>query len=272
MPAILQVAPPSPRGSRRLPARSRSSPVTCTNGLSTASAVPRRPCPFRPVPRGLASGGGKSEGKSRLSSTRVPHLLPPRVQSYGLVGSRSVGNGVPQGVAVVVDSSRPSSTARNPSPNRNGRIWLQALLRSRVVPDGWLGLDQPFNKNYSQVAATSSPGSNGITYVGVVQAATGVFTQLSKQPSGYGTLPSRTAGPFNPRTGRLWYAKDGGFGSIDPKAGPSSERTERPSGGVLNNSETGAVNDHFSFGPDDYGPSTTLRVLPSATRCISRTG
>jgi hypothetical protein len=38
---------------------SRSSLVTCTNGLPTASAVPRRPCPYRPNQRGSASGGGK---------------------------------------------------------------------------------------------------------------------------------------------------------------------------------------------------------------------
>ena len=49
LPAILQVAPPSPRGSPPIPAWSRSSPVTCTNGLATASAITRRPCPFRPV-------------------------------------------------------------------------------------------------------------------------------------------------------------------------------------------------------------------------------
>jgi hypothetical protein len=39
--------------------------VTCTNSLSTISAVPRRPCLVHPVPRGPASGGGKVEGNLR---------------------------------------------------------------------------------------------------------------------------------------------------------------------------------------------------------------
>ena len=72
-PAILQAAPPAPRGSPPIPAQSRSSAVICTNSLPTASPVTRRPRPFWPVPHGLASGGGKVEGKSR----RVrPHSAP----------------------------------------------------------------------------------------------------------------------------------------------------------------------------------------------------
>jgi hypothetical protein len=76
MPAILQVAPPSPRGSRRLPTWPDKPLVTCTNGLSTASAVTRRPGPFRHVPRGLASGGGKVEGNPGRRPTRIPRLSP----------------------------------------------------------------------------------------------------------------------------------------------------------------------------------------------------
>jgi hypothetical protein len=61
MPAILQVAAPSPRESPAIPAWSRTTAVTCMNSLSTASVVTRRPRPFRPVPRGLASSGAKVE-------------------------------------------------------------------------------------------------------------------------------------------------------------------------------------------------------------------
>src|SRR5688572_22421793 len=74
MPAILQVAPPSPRGSLPIPNWSRSSLVTCTNGLPTASAVTRRPCPYRPDPRGPASGGGKQEGNPGRRLISVPQL------------------------------------------------------------------------------------------------------------------------------------------------------------------------------------------------------
>src|SRR5918995_4947642 len=78
MPAILQVTPPSPRGSRPIPTWSRSLVVTCTNDLPTTSAVTRRPRRFRPVPHGPASGGGKSEGNPGCHLTRVPPTYSPR--------------------------------------------------------------------------------------------------------------------------------------------------------------------------------------------------
>jgi hypothetical protein len=66
-----------PRGSRPIPTWSRSSHVTCTNGLPTASAVPLRPCPFRPVPRDPALGGGKAEGNPGCHLTpEFPYFLP----------------------------------------------------------------------------------------------------------------------------------------------------------------------------------------------------
>jgi hypothetical protein len=66
MPAILQTAAPPPRGSPPIPTRPRPPPVTCANALATASAVTRRrPRPFRPVPRGQASGGAKVERNPR---------------------------------------------------------------------------------------------------------------------------------------------------------------------------------------------------------------
>jgi hypothetical protein len=78
MPAILQVAAPSPAASRPIPACSRSPLVTCTNDLPTASAVTRRPSPYGPDPRGPASGRGKSEGNPGCHLTREFHayLLP----------------------------------------------------------------------------------------------------------------------------------------------------------------------------------------------------
>jgi hypothetical protein len=62
MPAILQVAPPSPHGSPPVPTCSQSPLLTSTTGRSIACAVPRRPRLSRPVMRGLATGGGKKEG------------------------------------------------------------------------------------------------------------------------------------------------------------------------------------------------------------------
>src|SRR4029453_8848750 len=78
MPAILQVAPPSPAASRPVPACSPSPLVTCNNGLPAASAVTRRPSLYRPDLRGPASGGGKSEGNPGCHLTREFHtyLLP----------------------------------------------------------------------------------------------------------------------------------------------------------------------------------------------------
>jgi hypothetical protein len=78
-------APPSPRGSPSIATGSRSSAVTCANGPATAFAITRRPRPFRPVPRGLASGGGKVEG---IPATRHRAVWPsgrnlrPRCSAY----------------------------------------------------------------------------------------------------------------------------------------------------------------------------------------------
>jgi hypothetical protein len=59
--------------------------VTCTNGLVAASAVTWRPCPLRPVPRGLASGGGKVEGN--------PGRRRPGSRTYPLPRGRTVIGG-----------------------------------------------------------------------------------------------------------------------------------------------------------------------------------
>jgi hypothetical protein len=90
MPAILQVAPGFPRGSRPIPTRSRSSFVTCTNDLPTASAVTRRPCLYHPNPRGPASSGGKSEGSPGCRLTRDFHayFLPRGVPEVGQLSCR----------------------------------------------------------------------------------------------------------------------------------------------------------------------------------------
>src|SRR6266700_7928721 len=58
---MLQTEPPAPRASPPLPARPRSSAVTCTNGQPTVPPVTRRPRPLRPVPRVPASDGAKLE-------------------------------------------------------------------------------------------------------------------------------------------------------------------------------------------------------------------
>jgi hypothetical protein len=69
-------APPAPHESRRIPTCPARPLVTCTNGLSTASAVTGRPRPFRPVSRSPMFGGGKSEGNPGRRLPRVPHLSP----------------------------------------------------------------------------------------------------------------------------------------------------------------------------------------------------
>src|SRR4029453_4887709 len=101
MPAILQVAAPAPRESPAIPTWSWTTAVTCVDSLSTASAVTRRPRPFRPVPRGLASGGAKVERnpwararagtgpRSIASAVRLAsgHRAPP-VVAFAITGAR----------------------------------------------------------------------------------------------------------------------------------------------------------------------------------------
>jgi hypothetical protein len=78
MPAILQVAPPAPRQSRRLPTCPARPLVTCTNDRPAASArhsgsPPVPPCPERPGV-GWREVGGKSgpQGtRDRLRGSRV---------------------------------------------------------------------------------------------------------------------------------------------------------------------------------------------------------
>jgi hypothetical protein len=68
--------------------RSQSSPVTCANGQPAASAVPRRPRPLRPVPRGLASDGGKVEGNPGRHTTRTPHRCGQQRRFEPMAGHR----------------------------------------------------------------------------------------------------------------------------------------------------------------------------------------
>src|SRR4029450_12953388 len=94
MPAILQVAAAARRRSSSIPAWSRLALVTCTDGRSTASAVTRRPCPYRPNPHGPALGEGKSKGKWReiLGVTRVGVETSRGSGARGEQGPRGGGN------------------------------------------------------------------------------------------------------------------------------------------------------------------------------------
>src|SRR5215216_2421535 len=94
MPAILQVAAPTPRGSPPIPTWSGLSPVTCTNGLPTASAVTQRPCLFRLVPCGPASSGGKVEGRPGCHLIKEFHayFLPAFISPTGVPIERRGGD------------------------------------------------------------------------------------------------------------------------------------------------------------------------------------
>src|SRR5512132_2470312 len=98
MPAILQVAPGSPRGSRPIPTWSPIIAVTCTKDLPTAPAVTRRPCPYHPNPCGPASGGGKSEGNPGSHLIRefhayfIPAFVSPTVVPIQTGGTDRRGN------------------------------------------------------------------------------------------------------------------------------------------------------------------------------------
>ena len=61
--------------------------MTCTSGLPTAFAVTRRPCLYRPDPRGPASSGGKSEGNPGCHLTTEFHayFLPRGVPEVGVM-------------------------------------------------------------------------------------------------------------------------------------------------------------------------------------------
>ena len=80
MPAILQVAPPAPHESRRIPTCPARPLVTCANALPTAAVVTGRPRPFRPVSRRPLFGGGKSEG--------IPAVACPDSHTYPLPRGR----------------------------------------------------------------------------------------------------------------------------------------------------------------------------------------
>jgi len=56
--------------------------LDCTNGPPTASAVTERPRPFHAVPRGPASGGGKSEGNPGPPSSEPCGI---QAQASGLI-------------------------------------------------------------------------------------------------------------------------------------------------------------------------------------------
>jgi hypothetical protein len=112
MPAISQTANSTPGRFRPVPIWPPLLPVTCTNGRWAASAVTRRPRPFRLVPRGPASGGGKVEGNPGRRPTRVPNLCRGNVEfeSVGPTGPRRLPDGVHHtDGAVVVPCPRRSS-------------------------------------------------------------------------------------------------------------------------------------------------------------------
>src|SRR5918994_3558445 len=94
MPAILQVAAAAPHHSRPIPYLVPDYRRDVHEQLSTASAVTRRPRPFRPVPRGPASSGGKSEGN-------------PLGSGHGWTGPRSIASAVR--LASDIAPRRPSS-------------------------------------------------------------------------------------------------------------------------------------------------------------------
>jgi hypothetical protein len=71
-------------------AGSRSSIVTCANGLAPASAVTLHPRLFRLVPRGRASGGGKPAGSPAAGQARRPRAWSSRRRS------RLLGRPAPQ--------------------------------------------------------------------------------------------------------------------------------------------------------------------------------
>jgi hypothetical protein len=69
----------------RHPTWSRSPLVTCTNDLPTASAVTRRPCPYRPDPRGRAAAAALDErGDHVVILGRRAEVLEQLDQRQGL--------------------------------------------------------------------------------------------------------------------------------------------------------------------------------------------
>jgi len=88
------------------------------------SGVPRRPRPFRPVPRGLASGGEKSERNPRGHRlTRVPHLRGGRHKDNGPLAGWSAVRGHPRRTRQVAHPDPPAG-GRQPS---DPRAWVTDL-------------------------------------------------------------------------------------------------------------------------------------------------
>jgi hypothetical protein len=103
---------------------------------------------------------------------------------------------------------------------------------------------QSFGKDYTVVAATNGPDVRGVTSVGVVHTGDSQYTPLIK-PGG-----PVLAGPFNPRTGRLWFSRAGkSFGSVDPAHGTASEKAEA---GAVRTANGGVL--WYGFAPDGFGP------------------
>jgi len=115
---------------------------------------------------------------------------------------------------------------------------------------------QAFARDYTLTSVTSGR-QDGVTNAGVVHSGDSVSTWLSKRAvAANGTPSSAQAGWFNPRTGRLWFTRDGGtLASVDPVAGSASESPEK--GAVQT---WGGGISWFGFGPDGFGPvwNTTL--------------
>jgi hypothetical protein len=115
--------------------------VTCANGQPTVRPVTRRPRPYRPVPRSLASGGGNVEGSPGRHPTRTPHRCDRqrRVRvggadwATGPIGVHHTGGGV--GACRASDSPTSHRTSPGHHTARKALRW-RASRRWRGAREG----------------------------------------------------------------------------------------------------------------------------------------